>query len=55
MQEIKGFRKNQATLSKEISFEGSGLHNGGNTKVRLLPAPENHGIVFQRNNDIASK
>jgi len=55
MQEIKGYRKNQATLSKAISFEGSGLHNGGNTKVRLLPAPENHGIVFQRNNDITSR
>lgn len=54
-QKIRGFRKNQATLDEEVSFSGPGLHNGGKTSVRLLPAPENHGIVFQKNEDTTSR
>ncbi len=54
-QEIRGFRRKQATLAKEVFFNGPGLHNGGNTTVRLLPAPENHGIVFQKNEDVSTR
>jgi len=52
---IKGFRKTQATLAQEVTFSGAGLHNGGNTTVRLIPAAENHGIVFQKNDDTSTR
>jgi len=39
---------NQATISKNINFEGVGLHSGISTMVKLLPAGENTGIVFKR-------
>ena len=39
---------NQKTILETISFEGVGLHNGLNTKVKLLPAKDNEGIVFKR-------
>ena len=39
---------NQATISKNINFEGVGLHSGISTMVKLLPASENTGIVFKR-------
>jgi|YelNatPaOPRAMG01_1025707.scaffolds.fasta_scaffold00664_12 UDP-3-O-[3-hydroxymyristoyl] N-acetylglucosamine deacetylase len=42
--------RNQNTISKEISFEGSGLHSGKRSKITLKPAPENTGIVFLYNN-----
>lgn len=35
------------TLSKEIFYEGIGLHKGENIKMRLIPA-EKGGIVFKR-------
>jgi UDP-3-O-[3-hydroxymyristoyl] N-acetylglucosamine deacetylase len=38
----------QKTLSKEISFKGIGLHSGKNTKIKIIPAAEDHGIVFKR-------
>ena len=38
----------QKTLSKEISFEGIGLHTGLKTKIKLLPADEDTGIIFRR-------
>jgi|TARA_B110000438_G_scaffold242646_1_gene242297 UDP-3-O-[3-hydroxymyristoyl] N-acetylglucosamine deacetylase len=38
----------QKTIAKIINFEGVGLHSGLVSKVRLLPAPENYGIVFTR-------
>ena len=38
----------QKTLSKKVSLEGIGLHSGKSSKITLLPAKENHGIVFQR-------
>lgn len=53
--EIRGFRKNQATIECEVKFNGPGLHNAGNTTVRLVPAPENHGIVFQKGEDTATR
>ncbi len=38
----------QKTLSKSVSFSGIGLHSGQCSKVKLLPAKEDHGIVFKR-------
>ena len=38
----------QKTLSKNVRFEGIGLHTGKSSTVNLLPAKENHGIVFKR-------
>ena len=38
----------QCTLAGAISFEGKGLHTGLQVKMRVLPAEENHGIVFRR-------
>ena len=38
----------QKTIAKIVNFEGVGLHSGLVSKVRLLPAPENYGIVFTR-------
>lgn len=39
----------QVTLASEISYAGIGLHSGKNVKMRLCPAAEGTGIVFQRN------
>lgn len=38
----------QATISKAVTFRGVGLHSGLPVVMRLLPAPVNAGIVFQR-------
>ena len=38
----------QKTLCKEVNFEGVGLHSGKISKVRLLPAEEDKGIIFKR-------
>ena len=38
----------QKTLCKEVNFEGIGLHSGKISKVRLLPAEEDKGIIFKR-------
>ena len=38
----------QKTLSESISFDGIGLHSGLNSKVRVIPAEADHGIVFKR-------
>ena len=38
----------QTTLSNPVSFKGIGLHSGLNSVIKLLPADENHGIVFKR-------
>ena len=40
--------KHQHTLCKEVNFEGVGLHSGQISKVRLLPAEEDKGIIFKR-------
>jgi UDP-3-O-[3-hydroxymyristoyl] N-acetylglucosamine deacetylase len=39
----------QVTLAREISYSGIGLHSGKNVQMKLGPAAENTGIVFQRN------
>jgi UDP-3-O-[3-hydroxymyristoyl] N-acetylglucosamine deacetylase len=38
----------QKTLRQPLKFEGVGLHTGTRTRISLLPAPANHGIVFER-------
>ena len=38
----------QKTLMTPVSFNGIGLHSGKNSKITILPADENKGIVFKR-------
>lgn len=38
----------QKTIKKEVSLKGVGLHTGQTATVTFIPAPENHGYVFQR-------
>lgn len=38
----------QKTISKSVTLSGTGLHTGTEVIVTFHPAPENHGIVFQR-------
>ena len=38
----------QKTITETITFEGIGLHSGKISKIKLIPASENHGIVFKR-------
>lgn len=38
----------QTTLARQILCEGKGLHSGKGVHMRILPAPEDTGIVFIR-------
>ena len=38
----------QTTLAQPLSFVGIGLHSGKNSKLKILPAKVNHGIIFKR-------
>jgi UDP-3-O-[3-hydroxymyristoyl] N-acetylglucosamine deacetylase/3-hydroxyacyl-[acyl-carrier-protein] dehydratase len=38
----------QRTIKQAVSLTGVGLHTGSTVHVNILPAPENHGYVFQR-------
>jgi UDP-3-O-[3-hydroxymyristoyl] N-acetylglucosamine deacetylase/3-hydroxyacyl-[acyl-carrier-protein] dehydratase len=38
----------QKTISREVSLHGVGLHTGHQVTLTFVPAPENHGIVFER-------
>ncbi|MBR0223625.1 MAG: UDP-3-O-[Bacteroidales bacterium] len=38
----------QHTIASSCTFEGVGLHSGKAVEMRLLPAPDNYGIVFHR-------
>ena len=38
----------QTTLNTPISFEGVGLHSGLKTKITILPAEADQGIIFKR-------
>lgn len=38
----------QATLARAVELAGIGLHSGAPARVRLCPAPEDHGRVFVR-------
>ena len=39
---------NQKTISKNISFEGVGLHTGRKVSMTIKPAEPNSGIIFKR-------
>lgn len=41
-------RLKQATIKKEASLAGRGLHTGNETKITFKPAPENYGRKFVR-------
>src|SRR5690606_6261361 len=38
----------QRTIKAPVHLQGIGLHTGEKVKVTVLPAPANHGYVFQR-------
>ena len=38
----------QKTISKPLKFEGIGLHSGKKSKITLIPAANNQGIIFKR-------
>ncbi len=38
----------QKTILNKVVFQGVGLHSGLNSTVKILPADENHGIIFKR-------
>ena len=38
----------QKTLSKNVTFEGIGLHSGKNSVVKILPSNADTGILFKR-------
>ena len=38
----------QRTIKQPVQLTGIGLHTGATVNVHILPAPENHGYVFQR-------
>ncbi len=38
----------QRTLANPIEMKGIGLHSGEKVNIKILPAPENHGYMFQR-------
>jgi len=40
--------RRQRTIAREASVSGIGLFHGADVTLRFRPAPENHGIAFQR-------
>jgi UDP-3-O-[3-hydroxymyristoyl] N-acetylglucosamine deacetylase len=38
----------EQTLNSPVEFTGVGLHSGAPVRMKLLPAPAGHGIVFRR-------
>src|SRR6185369_8488630 len=38
----------QRTVRRTVGIEGVGLHSGAETRVEILPAPANHGLLFVR-------
>lgn len=40
----------QKTINNKVSFTGIGLHSGVDVNIELIPAKENTGIVFSKNN-----
>lgn len=45
---MSGGRRRQQTLEKPAEVSGFGFFSGIDVTLRFLPAPENHGVVFQR-------
>jgi UDP-3-O-[3-hydroxymyristoyl] N-acetylglucosamine deacetylase len=46
--EISSSRKHQRSIRTSASLSGTGLFTGAKTEVKIRPAPEGSGIVFQR-------
>lgn len=46
--------RSQRTLRHAVETQGVGLFTGADVRLRLLPAPENHGIAFQRTDLVGS-
>ncbi|MDR0640242.1 MAG: UDP-3-O-acyl-N-acetylglucosamine deacetylase [Holosporales bacterium] len=44
----------EATVGKVVSFSGIGVHSGQNSEIRVMPAPENLGVIFKRT-DVTDK
>jgi UDP-3-O-[3-hydroxymyristoyl] N-acetylglucosamine deacetylase len=40
--------KQQRTLKSPVYFSGIGIHSGKEVELAFLPAPEHHGVVFER-------
>jgi UDP-3-O-[3-hydroxymyristoyl] N-acetylglucosamine deacetylase len=40
--------RNQKTLAHSIDYTGIGLHTGETVDLKIIPAPENTGIIFNR-------
>ena len=38
----------QNTILSTVEFKGIGLHNGQESKIKIMPASEDHGIIFKR-------
>ena len=38
----------QKTIQKQTEFKGIGLHSGLESKIKIIPADENCGIIFKR-------
>lgn len=41
-------KRSQRTIRAEVEFSGPSLHTGREVKVRLKPAPADHGVIFTR-------
>lgn len=41
-------KEKQSTLAGMVTLSGRGLHTGQQSQITIKPAPDNHGIVFQR-------
>ena len=39
---------NQKTINKTILCRGTGIHSGKKVNIKIIPAKEDHGIVFKR-------
>lgn len=46
--DIRDVMRDQTTLRTPVSIEGVGLHTGHRVQATFRPAPEDHGIVFRR-------
>lgn len=44
--------ENQTTLRNSIEFNGTGIHTGKSVKMRIEPAPPDHGIKFSYSGSI---
>ena len=47
-EELSSLSRKQRSIQNPVSLAGSGLFTGIKTRITLKPAPENHGVVFQR-------